>query len=152
MSHTLCLSEGSNRLLNIWQLEMTPYLKDSNAYGNIYFARYFEWQGLCREKWFSECICPNMFELEGSLITKSAYNDYFASVVPFQKIRCLLSTRNIKSASFELVFRFYDSDSNQLLSKGGQKIALIGQKSKKLVRFPSDLLEKVRYYANDDKV
>ena len=22
-------------------------LKDSNAYGNTYFARYFEWQGVC---------------------------------------------------------------------------------------------------------
>ena len=152
MPQTICLAEGSNRLLNIWQLEMTPYLKDSNAYGNIYFARYFEWQGLCREKWFSECICPNMFELEGSLITKSAYNDYFASIAPFQKIRCLLSTQNIKSASFELVIRFYDSNTNQLLSKGGQKIALIGRNSRKLVRFPSDLLEKVRYYANDDKM
>lgn len=150
MSHILCLSEGTNRLLNIWQLEMTPYLKDSNAYGNIYFARYFEWQGLCREKWFSECICPNMFELEGSLVTKSAYNDYLASILPFQKVRCLLSTRNIKAASFELVFRFYDANSNQLLSKGGQKIALIEPESKKLVRFPKDLLDKVRYYANVD--
>lgn len=32
--------------------ELTPFLKDSNAYGNIYFARYFEWQGICREMWF----------------------------------------------------------------------------------------------------
>ncbi|MFW2372262.1 MAG: acyl-CoA thioesterase [Gammaproteobacteria bacterium] len=152
MSHSLCLSEGKNRLFNNWQLEMTPYLKDSNAYGNIYFARYFEWQGLCREKWFSECICPNMFELEGSLVTKSAHNDYVASIVPFQRIRCLLSTRNIKSASFELVFRFYDFDTNQLLSKGGQKIALIGHESKRLVRFPNDLLDKVKYYANEDAI
>lgn len=152
MSNTLCLAEGKNRLLNVWQLEMTPYLKDSNAYGNIYFARYFEWQGLCREKWFSECICPNMFDLKGSLVTKSAYNNYISSIVPFQKVRCLLSTSNIKSASFELVFRFYDFDSNQLLSTGGQKITLIEEKTKKIVRFPDDILEKVRYYANDDAV
>lgn len=152
MSQDLYISKDMNRLYNIWQLEMTPYLKDSNAYGNIYFARYFEWQGLCREKWFSECICPNMFELKGSLVTKSAHNDYISTIVPFQKIRCLLSTRNIKAGSFELVFRFLDAETNELLSRGGQKIALIDHESNKLARFPSELLEKVRYYANEEIV
>lgn len=104
MSHILCLPEATNRLLNIWQLKMTPYLKDANAYGNIYFARYFDWQA--------------------SLVTKSA--------------------------SFEIVFRFYGSVSNKLLSKGGQKIALIEQESRKLVKFPGDLPDKLRYYADDD--
>ena len=126
MSHILCLSEVTNSLLNIWQFKITPCLKDSNAYGNIYFARYFDWQGLCRDKWFCEYICTNMSELEDSLATKSA--------------------------PFEIVFRFYDSDSNKLLSKGGQKIVLIEQESKELVKFPGDLPDKLRYYADDDIV
>ena len=36
------------------------YLKDSNAFMNTYFARYFEWQGVCRERWFHECIHNNL--------------------------------------------------------------------------------------------
>ena len=150
MSHTLCMSESTNQLFNVWQLEMTPYLKDSNAYGNIYFARYFEWQGLCREKWFSECICPNMFELKGSLVTRSAHNDYVATILPFQKVRCELSTRRIRSASFELVFHFYDAESNKLLSKGGQKIAMVEHGGTKLLKFPEEIINKVRYYVAED--
>ena len=146
MSQVLALVEKQRPSYNIWEHELTPYLKDSNAYGNIYFARYFEWQGMCREKWFSECICPNMFELKGSLVTRSAYNDYVATILPFQKVRCELSTRRIKSASFELVFRFYDAQSNKLLSKGGQKIAMVDPGSSKLLKFPKEIINKVRYY------
>lgn len=39
---------------------MDIYLKDSNAFMNTYFARYFEWQGVCRERWFHECIHDNL--------------------------------------------------------------------------------------------
>jgi enediyne core biosynthesis thioesterase len=48
------------------------YLKDSNATGNIYFARYFEWQGICREKWFFECISADMLQSLGVFINKEA--------------------------------------------------------------------------------
>lgn len=47
--------------------KLTLFLKDSNAYGNIYFARYFEWHGICREMWFTECIYSNMFEWVNTL-------------------------------------------------------------------------------------
>ncbi len=30
---------------NTFKYELELYLKDSNAYGNIYFAKHFEWQG-----------------------------------------------------------------------------------------------------------
>jgi hypothetical protein len=29
--------------------DFSVYLKDSNAYGNNYFSKVFEWQGVCRE-------------------------------------------------------------------------------------------------------
>jgi len=150
MSQVLNLKPKHFQLHHVWQHELTPYLKDSNAYGNIYFARYFEWQGMCREKWFSECICPNMFELKGSLVTRSAYNDYVAAIMPFQKVRCELSTRKIKPTSFELIFHFYDAQTNKLLSRGGQKIAMVEAGGKKLLKFPEEILNKVRYYVVED--
>ena len=150
MSQVLRLTPTQRPVHEVWQFELTPYLKDSNAYGNIYFARYFEWQGMCREKWFSECICPNMFELKGSLVTRSAYNDYVAAIMPFQKVRCELSTRKIKPTSFELVFHFYDVETNKLLSRGGQKIAMVEAGGKKLLKFPEEIIDKVRYYNVED--
>jgi hypothetical protein len=66
---------------------LTIYLKDSNAYGNTYFARYFEWQGICREKWFFECISRDMLQKEGVFITKHAEQDYLQETFPFQELR-----------------------------------------------------------------
>lgn len=151
MSRVLSIVEKQQPLVHVWEHELTPYLKDSNAYGNIYFARYFEWQGMCREKWFSECICPNMFELKGALVTRSAYNDYVDAVMPFQTVRCELSTRRIKPTSFELVFHFYDAKTNKLLSRGGQRIAMVEPGGKKLLKFPEEILNKVRYYEAEEK-
>jgi len=60
-----CLIEGQNKLVNSYQYEFTPYLKESNAYGNIYFTHHFEWQGICRERWFSNCVIKDMFSMDG---------------------------------------------------------------------------------------
>lgn len=136
--------EGAEQIT--YEQEINPYLKDSNAYGNIYFARYFEWQGICREKWFAERIFANMFELEGAFVTKYAHNDYESEVFPFQKIICLLNTRHVKKASFEIVFKFYNADTRQLVSQGSQKVAFMNTRGKKLLQLPADILEKIKRY------
>ena len=138
--------EGEEKRGITYEQEINPYLKDSNAYGNIYFARYFEWQGICREMWFCERIFSNMFELEGAFVTKFAHNDYEAEVFPFQKIKCLLNTRHVKKASFEIVFRFYSVETLQLVSQGCQKVAFMNAKGKTLLQLPADILEKIKSY------
>lgn len=141
--------EGKTTEAITYQQEINPYLKDSNSYGNIYFSRYFEWQGMCREMWFCEHIFPNMFELKGAFVTKYAHNDYEMEVLPFQKIRCLLNTRHVKRASFELIFRFYNIETRLLVSKGSQKIAFMDANGKKLIKLPADILERVKLYEID---
>ncbi|MEK6749886.1 MAG: thioesterase family protein [Pseudomonadota bacterium] len=143
------ITQSRNEPVLTYQHELVAYLKESNAYGNIYFARYFEWQGICREMWFSECIFPNMFEIKGALVTKFAHNDYEQEIFPFQRIICLLNTANVRKTSFELLFRFYRRDNNQLVSKGTQKIALINAQTKRPLRLPMDILEKIHQYALD---
>ena len=140
------LIEGKDRLLNTYRYDIKPSLGYSNSYGNIYFARYFEWQGMLREMWFSECIFQNMFELKGAFVTKFAHNDYEMEVFPFQKICCLLNTRHIKRASFELIFRFYNAESKLLVSRGCQKVAFMDTEGKKLIKLPTDILDKVKFY------
>src|ERR1700739_2505317 len=74
---------------------LSIYLKDSNAYGNTYFARYFEWQGICRERWFFECISRDMLQKEGVFITKRAEQDYLQETFPFQEIQCEMNAYNV---------------------------------------------------------
>ncbi len=119
------------------------YLKDSNAYGNTYFARYFEWQGICRERWFQRHVAPDMLQTRGVLITKSAHLDYVQETLPFQQVECHLNTYDIKQCSFKLLFRFYVD--GKLVSRGYQQIVFTDL-SKKIARFPQEVLDGVRRY------
>lgn len=118
-------------------------LKDSNAYGNTYFSRYFEWQGVCREQWFFQCICSDMLQSEGVFITKCAHQDYAHETFPFQKVECSLNVYNIKQCSFNLVFRFYIE--GKLISSGYQQIVFANH-SKKIIRLPKKVIEEIKKY------
>lgn len=122
---------------------MTIYLKDSNAYGNTYFARYFEWQGICRERWFYECIAPDMLQAEGVFITKHAEQDYVHETFPFQEISCELNAFDIRKCSFWLEFRFYSA--GVLVSRGRQQIVFANH-AKVITALPGHVIAKIRRF------
>lgn len=122
---------------------LTIFLKDSNAYGNTYFSRYFEWQGVCRERWFYECIAPDMLQAEGVFITKHAQQDYVCETFPFQEIRCELNAYDIRKCSFWLEFRFYSGA--ELVSLGTQHIVFANH-AKVITALPAHALAKIRQF------
>ncbi len=119
------------------------YLKDSNAYTNIYFSRYFEWQGVCREHWFQRHITRDMLQNEGVLITKAAHNDYIHEAFPFQTVTCMMNTYMVRKCSFYLIFRFFIEE--KMVSMGYQQIVFANH-NKSITRFPEFILKKVRQY------
>ena len=126
------------------------YLKDSNATGNIYFARYFEWQGICREKWFFECIAPDMLQSLGVFVTKEAQQKYIQETFAFQRVDCEVNTFAIKQCSFSLLFQFYVNE--KLVSTGHQQI-VFANLEKKIERLPADVIHKIkRYEATEEKL
>jgi acyl-CoA thioesterase FadM len=119
------------------------YLKDSNATGNVYFARYFEWQGICREKWFFECIAADMLQSIGVFITKEAQQSFIHETYAFQKVDCEVNTFAIRQCSFSLLFRFFVAGS--LVSAGHQQI-VFSNLNKKIARLPAHVIDKIRQY------
>ena len=126
-----------------YEHEFETYLKDSNAYTNIYFSRYFEWQGICRERWFQRSITRDLLQSEGVLITKTAHNDYVRETFPFQTVKCLLNTYHVKQCSFFIIFRFYENE--ELISNGYQQI-VFADLNRRIAKFPEFILRKVRQY------
>ncbi|WP_229419030.1 acyl-CoA thioesterase [Pseudoduganella flava] len=124
--------------------QLSIYLKDSNAYGNTYFARYFEWQGICREKWFYECISRDMLQQEGVFITKHAQQDYLHETFPFQEVTCEVNTYDVKRCSFWLEFRFYAN--GDLVSVGRQQIVFASH-TKRIKALPELVLKRIGRYA-----
>jgi enediyne core biosynthesis thioesterase len=119
------------------------YLKDSNAYTNTYFSRYFEWQGVCRERWFHQCIQADMLQNQGVFITKRAHQEYVQETFPFQTVACKLNTFEVKQCSFYLLFQFSVGDS--VVSTGYQQVVFASHE-KRIQRLPEDVLAKVRRY------
>ena len=118
-------------------------LKDSNAYGNTYFARYFEWQGVCREQWFYRCVASDMLQSQGVFVTKCAHQDYAHETFPFQTVECHLNSYNVRSCSFHLLFRFYVD--GVLASTGFQQIVFASH-DRKIIRLPKSVIEEIRLY------
>jgi len=119
------------------------YLKDSNAYTNTYFARYFEWQGVCRERWFHQCISADMLQSQGVFITKRAHTEYVHETFPFQTVECELNSFDVRHCSFYLLFRF--KVGGQLVASGYQQI-VFASLTKQIQRLPADVLTKIRAY------
>ncbi|MDI1270064.1 MAG: acyl-CoA thioesterase [Polaromonas sp.] len=119
------------------------YLKDSNAYANTYFSRYFEWQGVCRERWFHRCISADMLQASGVFITKCAHQDYVHETFPFQAVDCRLNTFEVRQCSFYLLFQFMVD--GKLVSTGYQQVVFASH-DKRIQRLPEDILRKVREY------
>jgi enediyne biosynthesis thioesterase len=119
------------------------YLKDSNAYANTYFSRYFEWQGICRERWFHRCISADMLQTAGVFITKRAHQEYVHETFPFQSVDCRLNTFDVKQCSFHLLFEFLVE--GKVVSTGYQQVVFASH-NKRIQRLPEDILQKVREY------
>jgi enediyne core biosynthesis thioesterase len=129
--------------LQTFEHNIDIYLKESNAYGNTYFARYFEWQGVCRERWFHRCIASDMLQTQGVFITKRAHQEYMHETFPFQTVQCEVNSFEVKSCSFYLIFRFLVD--GKPVSHGYQQIVFASH-DKRIQRLPEHILEKVRTY------
>ena len=119
------------------------YLKDSNAYANTYFSRYFEWQGICRERWFHKCISADMLQSTGVFITKRAHQEYVHETFPFQTVDCQLNAYEVRQCSFYLLFQFFLG--GELVSTGYQQI-VFATHDKRIQRLPERILNLVKEY------
>lgn len=151
--HTLLESqpkEFEGLKFKTYQKTLDIYLKDSNSYQNVYFCRYFEWQGICRESWFAEEVVKDFFALEGVLSTKMAHNEYIKPLFPFQKVTCLLNTYKVRQCSLFLLFRFFNQN-DEPVSIGYQKIGYVN-KTGNALRLPKDILEKIKMYTVQEEI
>ena len=122
--------------------EIEIFLKDSNAYANTYFSRYFEWQGICRERWFHRCISADMLQAQGVFITKRAHQEYVQETFPFQTVACELNTFDVRQCSFYLPAIHVDG--RQVA--GGYQQVVFASHDKRIQRLPQHILAKLREY------
>jgi len=133
-------SEGAN--MKEFVFEKTIYLTDTNLYGNAYFARYFDWQGMTREAFFKEIIGDNnnFLKLGIKFVTLEAAIKYRHEVTLFDIVIIKLRPDNIKITTTELIFTYVNKKTNQLIAEGREKIGFIDSTGK-IIPIPKELKE-----------
>ena len=121
--------QSSDRTFDFYK---RAYLKDTNAEGNVYFARYFEWQGEAREDFFRQAVPEHMAILQTGtkLITVHSWLKYEHEVYLFDEIIIQIRTVSLKKLSMELSFTYINKNTGKILAIGGQKLAFANSTGK----------------------
>jgi|SRR5579884_833751 len=118
------------------------YLSDTNAQGNVYFARIFEWQGEAREEYLRVAV-PNhehLFTAGLRLLTVEAAAEYKGEARLYDDIEIEITVPWIKRASFQLNFNIVNAKTGQLLATGKQLITCSDAEGK-LIAIPKPIKE-----------
>ena len=115
------------------------FLTDTNAEGNVYFSRYFDWQGMAREDFFRSAVPDHLEILQAGtkLITVHAWIKYEHESHLFDEILIKVQTVSLKKMSMELGFTFVNQRSGQVIAIGGQKLAFADPTGKLILVPPS---------------
>lgn len=122
--------------------EKTVYLTDTNIFGNAYFARYFDWQGMAREEFFKQIIHDGIqfFQSGIKFVTIEASVKYRFEVTLFDKLIIKVRPENIKTTTFDLIFTYIKKETNQIIAEGKEKIGFVDS-SGKVIPIPKELRE-----------
>jgi len=133
--------------------EKTVYLSDTNAFGNTYFAKYFEWQGMAREAFVKRCLVPDFKQLVATgikLITAEAYHKYKHETVVYDRVLIKLRVGPRRRSTVELLFTFTDKVTGQLVGEGRQVIAFANAKGR-LIRVPEIIAKNLKAFMSSQK-
>jgi acyl-CoA thioesterase FadM len=122
--------------------EKTVYLTDTNLFGNTYFARYFDWQGMAREAFFKRLIgdVNKFMQSRIKLVTIEAHIKYHHEVTLYDEVIIKVKAENIKVATVDLVFTYLNKKTNQLVAVGRQKIGFV-HPTGQVIPVPKELIE-----------
>lgn len=120
--------------------EKIVYLSDTNLFGNVYFARYFDWQGMAREEFFRQIIKDNEKLLQQGIkfVTIEAITKYHRETSLFDNIIIKVRPDNVKITTFDLIFTYFNKNTNQLIAEGKQKIGFVDSMGK-VIPIPDEL-------------
>lgn len=132
--------------------EKTVYLSDTNAFGNAYFSKYFEWQGMAREAFF-RAIMPNPNFLMNSglvLITKRAATEFKKELFLYDDIEIGIKVGAVKQASADLIFNIRKKQDKSVVAIGYQTV-IFTDKNEKLVKIPEEIINKAIPFVDEKR-
>jgi acyl-CoA thioesterase FadM len=122
---------------------------DTNEFGGVYFAKYFERQGYCRDRFLETEARGAIDELRErglALVTVNCACEYYSEVSRSDKICIRMYLEALKTSSLELSFDYVRG--SDLVARGAQLVALKAHNHEHAnISFPKSLLLAIQRYS-----
>ncbi|MBF0217723.1 MAG: acyl-CoA thioesterase [Candidatus Omnitrophica bacterium] len=122
-------------------------------FGNVYFARYFEWQGMAREEFFKHMIQDKNYLMQNDLklITVTAHVDYKNECFLYDDIDIAISVSEVTLTTAKIEFVYKNVMNDKVVAMGYQKIGF-ADKSGNIVHIPVDIVLGAKDYVKDSEI
>jgi enediyne biosynthesis thioesterase len=147
IQHVLDRVRREGALYRQFSVSRTIYFGDTNVEGNVYFAKFFEWQGMAREEFYRQAL-PGYLEFLKSgvrIITADANIKFKSQLVLFDEISIEVRIRSIGVANLELAFVYRKKDTRDIVAVGSQTLAFTDT-SGKVVQVPAEIMKAGQLY------
>ena len=129
-------------------------LEDTSVAGDVYFTRYFSWQGRCRELFLLE-RAPDVLERlsDGlALVTTRCSCEYIGEALPGDEIRLRMRLGRLAQNLIDLDFEYWRAGDGEeaLIARGAQQVACMRREGSTMVPtpIPAALREALRPFSS----
>jgi len=117
------------------------YFEDISPSGIVHLEKIAEWMSMGREQFFKKTCPDHLWLAEGKV---AIFTVYMSIAIKGRsrwsdKINTIISTSNIKKASYLVQFDFHNERTNEVIAQGVQKVAFIKSDNGKIVTIPEDI-------------
>ncbi len=132
----------------VFRTEIFIALHDTNAFGNVYFAEFFKFQGIARERMLLHHV-PDFvrYSMEKGvvLVTIDAYNQYIKNAYFGETIVAEVTTKNLLVSQATLLIRFRNKATGEVIGSGYQSFCCRSLKTGSPIKMPS-VFEFLEFY------
>lgn len=111
-----------------FEQRFTVTFQDTSAAGNVYFATYFRWQGLCRELLLAllHPRAPEDLQRGSGFATRYAHMDFVNEVLLFQPVLVRMTANKLTRIQVDFGFDFFRDSDDCLIARGSQGVVWTG--------------------------
>ena len=135
----------------IYEYRTTVTIGDTNLLQHMYFVQFFTLQGITRDLWVQECVPGGIESIRDGLvlITKNAQCEYKKDFYLYDRVLVHMQIQNMRGASTEIVFKFYNEATMELHAEGTNEI-VFANSSHRVCRIPENFRNAGKEYSADE--
>ena len=124
---------------------------DTNSVGNVYFARFFQWMGSCREVITAEHYPELVTDIKRGFgfATEFAHIDYAQECFLFDKILIKMKVTDLSRTRIEFTFDFVNIKEQSVVATGKQAVIWVNPQHRPSI-MPDKLYDSIVEYFDFD--